>query len=163
MSSNPPAESRQLAGLPDQSSLTAAEASEFQAFEAGTTQDFHHCQHVRMAWIYLRIFSPLEALRRFCGAVQRFARLKGKPGLYHETVTWAYLFLINERLQQAPGLSWEEFEASNPDLMQWKGGILEELYDRERLFSELAKRVFVLPDYGVSVSGRGAQSQRGAE
>ncbi len=163
MSSETLAEGRRLAVIPGEACLTPLEASDFQALEAGTipAEEFHHRQHVRMAWIYLRIFSPLEALERFPSALQRFARLNGKPDLYHETVTWAYLFLINERLRQEPGLSWEEFEARNPDLMQWKGGILEELYEQERLSSDLAKRVFVLPDYGVS--RRVAEPQREAE
>ena len=54
---------------------------------------FHHAQHVRMAFLYLQTYEPLEAIARFSEALKRFAAAHGKPGLYHETITWAYLFL----------------------------------------------------------------------
>ena len=41
---------------------------------------------------------PLDALARFTAGLQRFATFHGHPGLYHETITWAYLFLIHERM-----------------------------------------------------------------
>ena len=59
---------------------------------------FHHRDHVRLAWIYLRRHSALEALARFAEGLKRFAAFNGHPGLYHETITWAYLFLIHERM-----------------------------------------------------------------
>ena len=140
------------AGLLDNSTTgsSSAEESDFQAFESGCydpPQGFHHRQHVRMAWIYLRRLPLLEALERFSEGIRRFARLKGVPGLYHETITWAYLFLINERLRDGgAALEWAEFARLNPDLLRWKGGLLEQLYSRQHLFSEKARRVFVLPD-----------------
>jgi len=89
----------------------------------------------------------LEAIAKFSAALRRFAIAKNKPNLYHQTITWAYLFLINERTARAGGRqSWNEFAAGNEDLLVWKGGILTALYKPGTLDSELARQTFVLPD-----------------
>ncbi|HWM94183.1 MAG TPA: hypothetical protein VN493_25725 [Thermoanaerobaculia bacterium] len=117
-------------------------------FEDGTLppSEFHHRDHVRLAWLYLRQEPPLTALARFAEGLKRFAGRIGKPGLYHETITWAYLFLIHERMARADsGETWEEFEARNPELLTWKPSVLDGYYRAETLASDLAKRVFVMP------------------
>src|SRR5271167_3060685 len=58
---------------------------------------FHHTDHVRMAFLYLRRYPAFEALQRFSTSLARFANAHGKPELYHETITWAFVFLIRER------------------------------------------------------------------
>lgn len=129
------------------SRLTVSERAFVAAFEAGTLTGFHHADHVRLAWIYLRRHPVLEALGRFVTGIRSFAEAKGAPDLYHETITWAYLLLIHERLERTGrDAGWEEFAAANPDLLVWKGGIPERWYRPETLASDLAKRVFVWPD-----------------
>jgi hypothetical protein len=123
-------------------------------FENGKTPaaTFHHADHVRLAFEYLRLYSALEALQRFSADLQRFAAAQGKAQLYHETITWAYLLLIRERMARAGGEpSWPEFAARNADLFIWKGGVLTSLYRRETLDSDLARHIFVLPDRGIAV------------
>lgn len=113
-------------------------------------EDFRHEEHVRVAWTYLSNLPPLEALQRFSTALKRFATHHGADGLYHETITWAYVLLIHERMAQGrAGESWQHFRVRNPDLMVFKGGALECYYRPETLRSELARRVFVLPDRGI--------------
>ena len=118
-------------------------------FEAGTmpAATFHHADHVRLAFEYLRRYSALEALERFSSGLKRFAAAQGKAQLYHETITWAYLLLIRERMARAARTqAWPDFAQQNPDLLQWKGGILTTLYRQETLDSDLARQTFVLPD-----------------
>jgi hypothetical protein len=122
------------------------------AFESCTlpNEAFHHADHVHVTWLYLERFPTLEALARFTAALKRYASHHGAPERYHETITLAYFFLIAERRARSPlHVSWEAFAAANPDLLRWKGGVLEERYAPETLASDLARRVFVLPD-GVS-------------
>jgi len=126
-------------------------------FERGcATGDFHHADHVRVAFAYVSEYPLLEALAKFSAALERFALSKGKPHLYHQTITWAYLFLIHERISRTgsvqPGShqSWGEFSESNPDLLVWKGGILERYYSQATLDSEVARHTFVFPDRIVS-------------
>lgn len=122
------------------------DADFIQRFEGCTLApgDFHHRDHVRLAWLYLRHYTPLEALTRFADGLQRFATANGHAGLYHETITWAYLFLIRERM--ADEETWEDFAAANPDLLAWNPSILDHYYEKETLFSDRARRIFVLPD-----------------
>jgi hypothetical protein len=118
-------------------------------FENGTlpNEGFHHREHVRTAFLYLTKYPVLEALQIFSRTLRRFAEARGKPQLYHQTITWAYIFLIQERMARAGSKqSWEEFARDNPDLLMWKDGILTRFYRSETLTSELARTVFLLPD-----------------
>ena len=127
-------------------------------FEGGATvtDAFHHADHVRLAFEYLVRYSVLEALRKFSAALLRFATAQGKADRYHETITWAYLFLIRERmLRDAPPHTWEKFADANADLLTCaKGsfGFLDRYYRQETLASVAARAAFVLPDKAVSVS-----------
>ncbi len=107
---------------------------------------FHHADHVRLAFAYLYECPVFDALTRFSAALKRYAAVRGKTQLYHETITWAYFFLIRERMACGADLSWEEFERQNSDLFEWKGGILSHYYAEGTLQSDLAKRIFLLPD-----------------
>jgi len=107
---------------------------------------FHHADHVRLAFAYLSIFPVFEALERFAIALKRFACARGKPQLYHETITCAYLFLIRERMARCETGDWEEFARQNQDLLRWKDGVLGRYYRDSTLNSDLARRVFVMPD-----------------
>jgi len=120
-----------------------------QSFEDGTlpSTEFHHRDHVRLAWLYLREEPVLTALTRFTEGLKRFAARHGHAGLYHETITWAYFFLIHERMARADAEeTWEAFAERNADLLTWKPSVLDGYYQAETLASPLAKSVFVLPD-----------------
>jgi hypothetical protein len=112
---------------------------------------FPHREHVRLGWLYLRRHPLLEALGKFSEGLKRFAAAKGAAGRYHETITWAFLFLIHERIAADETLErWADFAAANPDLLDWPNNILNSLYRAETLQSERARRLFVLPDVGGS-------------
>jgi hypothetical protein len=114
---------------------------------------FHHADHVRMAFLYLCRYPALEALERFSISLKRFAAGKGKPGLYHETITWAFLLLIRERMARAGReQTWQEFEAANRDLLNREDNILKKYYREETLTSDLAKTTFLFPDKGTICS-----------
>jgi hypothetical protein len=117
-------------------------------FEAGRAPDggFHHREHVRVAWHYLRLHALPDALARFCTGLRRFAAAQGAPGLYHETITVAYMLLINERLSASRDLDWDAFAAAYPELLAWKPSILDRFYCAETLTSARARHVFVMPD-----------------
>lgn len=115
-------------------------------FEADSLDSFHHTDHVRLAFAYLSEFPVLQALERFSTALRRYAATRGKSQLYHETITYAYFFLIRERMARSASADWDEFRRGNPDLLVWKNGILSHYYREETLQSDLVRRVFVLPD-----------------
>jgi hypothetical protein len=109
-------------------------------------ESFHHADHVRLAFAYLSEYPILEALSRFCSALKRFAAARGKSDLYHETITWAYFFLIRQRMAAVSPATWEEFANCNRDLLRWKDGILSRYYEDTTLQSDLARKVFLMPD-----------------
>jgi hypothetical protein len=108
---------------------------------------FHHPDHVHVVWAYLQQMPFDAALQRFREALQRFAVHHGKPGLFHETITCAYVVLVHERMQgRGSAGSWEDFCRDNPDVLTWRPSILDRYYRPETLGSDLARRVFILPD-----------------
>jgi hypothetical protein len=118
------------------------------AFETGRVTEFHHGDHVRMAWTYLREYGFPAGGQRFVEALQRFAAANGQPQLYHATITWAYLVTIFDRMEsrESGEGSWESFAAENPDLFTWKPSLIDALYRPETIASDHARRVFVLPN-----------------
>ena len=119
-------------------------------FESGAVPEngFHHADHVRLAFAYLRKYPMLPALEKVSSALKQFATRHGKTQLYNETITHAYFFLIRERMARSTDIEieWEEFASKNPDLFTWKGGILHRYYQEDTLNSDLARRIFVFPD-----------------
>ena len=115
-------------------------------FEAGREPPggFHHREHVRVAWLYLRSDTLPAALHRFRSGLRRFAAAQGKPERYHETITTSYVLLIHARMASA--LTWDEFADANPDLFAWSPSILDRYYRPETLASERARREFIAPD-----------------
>jgi hypothetical protein len=106
-----------------------------------------HCVHIEIAYLYLRKYALLDVLARFPAALTRYAEAHGKKGLYHETITWAYILLIHERMQRAGhAQSWDQFKTANPDLLSWTATVLKQYYRDETLSSDLARKIFLFPD-----------------
>ncbi len=119
------------------------------AFEALAVkpQDFRHREHVRLGFALLARERDLaRAAVAFRALLKRFADAVGATGKYHETITWAYLAIIAERMQARPYASSRELLADHPDLLDHRGGALARHYDLgELLASPLARTTFVLP------------------
>ena len=117
-----------------------------EAFESGRIDatSFDHEAHVYMGWLYLVRYDAGEAIVRFDSALRRLTRQLGAPGKYHATITWLFLLLIHERLQD--GESWAAFRRRNLDLVEDSRSMLRRYYTDERLFSDDARQRFVLPD-----------------
>ena len=117
---------------------------------------FDHRAHVQAGFTYLQRHGYAGALAAMASALRRVAARHGKHGLYHETVTAAFLALIHQRMAEdlaaegqeialagAQALDWERFAASHPDL--FARDLLARYYSRETLRSDLARHCFVLP------------------
>jgi hypothetical protein len=106
---------------------------------------FHHAAHLRAGFLYLQRHDFPEALGAMRRAIKGFAASIGKDGLYHETITTAFMTLINARLAVEPaGIAWEDFAGRHRDLFD--GTALSQHYSRERLQHPLARQIFLLPD-----------------
>jgi len=115
------------------------------AFEATTLPlaDFNHRAHLRAGYLYLTRHGLGPAIDRFGRSLRAFAAANGKQGLYHETITVAFLALINERITKSGAADWEAFADANADLMQ--RNCLAQFYAPEELASAEARKVFLLP------------------
>jgi hypothetical protein len=123
----------------------AASSEELEAFETGMLAParFPHAEHVRFGYEMLNRYSFGEAIVRFSAGLKLLAAKAGKPQVYHETITVAFLALINERRSRVASCTWTEFQAGNADLFDKR--CLEKWYGTEQLGSELARRAFCLP------------------
>jgi len=120
------------------------------AFSAGRIPpgDFGHPEHVRLAWIILGAEDAFwDAVARFRRLLRRYVKRHEVPQKYHETVTVAYMSLVNERRVRGCGRAsdWPAFARANPDLLRWTDGPLWELYAPAMLVDPVAKEHFVLP------------------
>ncbi|MGC1387274.1 MAG: hypothetical protein WA807_04620 [Steroidobacteraceae bacterium] len=116
-------------------------------------EEFRHAGHVRAAYLYLQSGDFVEGLGRMRRAIRNYARSLGKPDRYHETITVAYVALIQQVLYERGGGGWTEFARGGggwtefargaPELFEH--GLLLKYYSRAQLESDLARRIFVLP------------------
>jgi hypothetical protein len=116
-----------------------------EAFRTGALPlaEFDHQAHVRAGYLYVSRYGLGLAIERFGKALRAFAEAHGKAGLYHETITVAFLALINERIAAGGDHCWLAFAKSNSDLFGRDS--LASFYTPEELASAEARRVFLLP------------------
>ena len=100
--------------------MTATEAADLLSnFEAGRIDpaQFPHRQHVRVSYELLERHAFPEALLHLARGLRELAARAGRPEVYHETITAAFLAIIAERRLSARYVDWEDFAARNPDLI----------------------------------------------
>lgn len=108
------------------------------------TRTFRHADHVRVGFELLQVHDFSTAACRFTSALKAIAAQAGNPGVYHETISLAFLALIAERSADRRFDDFEHFARANPDLMDKT--VLGRWYAPERLRSDIARRVFLLPE-----------------
>ena len=120
------------------------------AFEACTLEEFHHREHVKVAYLYLRRHPLDDAIAKVRSGLQALAVAWGAPmddleKGYHETITQAWVRLVHLTLDDhGSSESADAFCDQQPNLMQKT--YLQSFYSRERLTTWEAKRGFVEPD-----------------
>jgi hypothetical protein len=114
-------------------------------FEAGQVEPalFRHRDHVQIGYELLERLPFPEALLHLARGLRRLAANAGKPEVYHETITAAFLALIAERRLRGSYSGWEDFAARNPDLLRKQ--VLDEIYEPTLLQSPVARQTFILP------------------
>jgi hypothetical protein len=139
--------------VPDVDAQAATE--ELRAFEIGALDPakFPHAEHIRLGYEMLARYPFGEAVMRFSRGLQSLAAKAGRPQLYHETITVAFLALINERRVRGGHQTWSEFTRTNADLLDKR--CLEKWYNVEQLASDLARKTFCLPQTSSSAAGAG--------
>ncbi|MFZ0818801.1 MAG: hypothetical protein WAM91_01945 [Candidatus Acidiferrales bacterium] len=107
--------------------------------------EFHHADHIRLAWIYLRMMPAAEAEERMAVALRRYSAHKGKPERYHHTMTLAWMRLVAAARRASPQLNmFEEFIAAHPHLAHQQ--TLMRHYSQHRLDNHTARTEWLEPD-----------------
>ena len=119
------------------------------AFENGSLDParFNHRLHLSLAWSYLQRDGFPEGALHFRRHLQNYVAKVGAQSKYHETITWAYLVLLNEELclRSPAGESFDAMIQRRPDLLDHRNGPIARCYSRAQLDSPEARRVFMLP------------------
>ena len=118
---------------------------ELVALETGALDParFPHPEHVRLGYEMLGRYAFSEAVARFARGLRLLAAKAGRPEVYHETMTVAFLAVIGERRGRVQHEDWCDFKAKNGDLLDKR--CLERWYDADYLRSDLARKTFCLP------------------
>lgn len=124
-----------------------SDAAFLAAFEAGQRPGgvFRHADHLRLAWLYLRRDGVALGEERIAAGIRRFAAAQGAVGLYHETLTRAWVRLVAAALAANPQLgSFPQFLDANPQLAD--KAYLFRFYSVEALSAPSARDAWVEPD-----------------
>jgi hypothetical protein len=108
---------------------------------------FTHHAHVRAGFLILREAPTFgAALDRIERAIRTFAAKHGKDGLYHATVTVAFMTLIHARMAAKKDTDWESFATGNPDMFE--ADVLARYYPKAFLADPATRAAFHLPPVG---------------
>lgn len=105
---------------------------------------FGHIDHVGVAYEMLRRYDFLNASVKYAHCINTIATKAGAARKFNTTITVAFLSLIAERMQMKSYDSFDAFISDNQDLVT--GNPIAQMYSPERLQSDLARTVFLLPD-----------------
>lgn len=100
----------------------------------------NHREHLQLTWEVVARRGVVAALSEVPAFLRGFAVARGRPDVYHETLTLGYVLLVADRY--AEGEAFEVFLERNPELL----GPLDRWWRAETLASERARRRFVFPD-----------------
>jgi hypothetical protein len=80
---------------------------------------FNHAAHVRLGYLCLKEQEFPAALLRVRALIKNYANSIGKGSVYDETITVAFLGLIQEHLRsRGDAGGWDAFKEQNPELLR---------------------------------------------
>jgi hypothetical protein len=130
---------------PDSNTLTDTEF--LRQFEATTLpkKQWTHEAHLRMAYLYLGQGQNIEALLPCVRErIQAYNLAQSNKNGYHETITIAFLRIVQSRMRRGNAQTFAVFKAENPGIFQ--STYLGRHYSEAILFSPEARQTFIPPD-----------------
>jgi hypothetical protein len=105
---------------------------------------FHHRDHLRAAWLYVRQRGAADAERAMLDTIQHFALLHGHASKFHHTLTVLWVRLVAAHVTH-------HVDATFDELLDLDGRLLDKdlplrFYSPNVLFSERARSRWVEPD-----------------
>lgn len=114
----------------------------FEAHDLDNTA-FHHADHVQVAHDLLCKYDFTDAVAIYAKGIKTLATKAGAPQKFNTTITYAFMSLIAERMAAAKPCKFDHFVSENPDLLS--KNTLGKWYSSDRLQSDLARSIFLLP------------------
>lgn len=118
-----------------------------EAFLTGSLppQQFHHRDHLRLAWTLVRLTGMDEATRRITGGIRYFVTVHGHAEKYHETMTRFWVRIVAHAVAARPDITtFDEFLAAFPLLLE--KDLPYRHWRRETMASPAARAQWVEPD-----------------
>src|SRR5215469_13770543 len=79
---------------------------------------FHHREHIRAAWLYLKSNDATRAGERMAEGIRRFANHHGATQKYHHTLTLAWMRLVAAAFVETPEAdTFEQFAVAQTQLL----------------------------------------------
>lgn len=107
-------------------------------------ESFSHADHVGVAYEAIDRHEVFEAVAIVASGLRGVAERAEVPRKFNATITQAFMSLIAERMASGTYANAEAFIAANPDLQEKT--VLSPWYSTDRLTSDLARQVPLLPD-----------------
>ena len=118
-----------------------------EAFLTGSLppQQFHHRDHLRLAWALVRLTGVDEATRRITSGIRYFAARHGHAEKYHETMTQFWVRVVGHAVAAQPDITtFDAFLAAFPLLLEKE--LPYRHWRRETMLSSTARAQWVEPD-----------------
>lgn len=125
--------------LPDDEFLRAFFSAEL------ANSDFHHRDHLRLAWLSVRRHGLVEAETRIVEGIQHFATVHGHTARYHDTMTRFWVRLVAHAVANRPEIEeFDAFLAAYPMLLD--ASLPFRHWRREAMFTPEARAEWSEPD-----------------
>ena len=112
-------------------------------FEAGALREFHHRDHIRLAWLRVKE-SGAAAEGRVAGDIQAFAARAGASRKYHETITQFWVKLVSHADEAFRPADVDELTSRCPLLLD-QSALLRH-WSQPALMSDTARARWLEPD-----------------
>jgi hypothetical protein len=108
------------------------------------SDEFSHTDHIGVGFQALTEHDFFEAVRIVAEGIREMAVRTNAPEKFNATITLAFMSLIAERMKTTCYQDIDDFIRRNADLTD--KSVLSQRYSKERLRSELARSIALLPD-----------------
>jgi len=118
-----------------------------QAFLSGSLANaqFHHRDHLRLAWVLIRLTGEEQATTRITNGIRYFATMHGQAEKYHETMTRFWVRIVGHAVAARPNIAtFEDFLTAFPMLLA--KDLPYRHWRRETMLSPDARAQWVEPD-----------------
>jgi hypothetical protein len=106
---------------------------------------FHHADHIRLAWLYVKQYGLAEAEARLLNGIRKMAQHAGAPQKFHYTITIAWARIVAATCCESDSCdSFYEWIKIHPELLSRY--LLSEHYSAGKLESLQARWGWLDPD-----------------